>query len=501
MLASSTAVPAGASADALPADVRRAWLTTFVTLAALTAVRLVVGPLRGFGVDEAHYALYGVHLDWSYFDHPPMVGWLQGFALQFGDGLLALRAVPIALAFVTGCLVHALTRALFPSAAPRTATWAVLLVQLSPMAHLIALGALPESPLIVAGLVVALLCLRLARVVPGDRVGLGVWLLLGVALGLAGLSKYTAVMLLVTVALSPRLACWRTWVASPGPWLTALVGLVVTLPVWVWNLERGGMSLLYQMGHGVGDDGWSLEPLGVSLVGQLAAWSPALVVGGLGALWAHRRDAAPAWRVGRALVVPLLGVFAVASLRDEVLPHWTALGWIAAAPFAARGLVESPRPRLVGTSVVLGVVFFAVIHGALWRPVGPLRALVAPLEGWDEAAEIAVGHRAALASEGLDDPQLFVENWTHASRLAWAARPSPVVVLDRREDQFDLWFGAPRAGSAGVLVEWLDDLDELEERPSDLKRFDHAELLDEFPVEVAGAHVASFRFWRCEGHR
>jgi len=29
------------------------------------------------GGDEAHYALYGLMPDWSYFDHPPLIGWLQ----------------------------------------------------------------------------------------------------------------------------------------------------------------------------------------------------------------------------------------------------------------------------------------------------------------------------------------------------------------------------------------------------------------------------------------
>ena len=34
-------------------------------------------PLAGH---EAHYALYGYYLDWSYVvDHPPLVGWLQAF--------------------------------------------------------------------------------------------------------------------------------------------------------------------------------------------------------------------------------------------------------------------------------------------------------------------------------------------------------------------------------------------------------------------------------------
>jgi hypothetical protein len=47
----------------------------FITFIAI--VRIVLAPYVALGVDEAHYVLYGLHLDLSYFDHPPLVGWMQ----------------------------------------------------------------------------------------------------------------------------------------------------------------------------------------------------------------------------------------------------------------------------------------------------------------------------------------------------------------------------------------------------------------------------------------
>ena len=40
-------------------------------------LHLAMGALIDLSPDEAHYALYASHLDWSYYDHPPLVGWLQ----------------------------------------------------------------------------------------------------------------------------------------------------------------------------------------------------------------------------------------------------------------------------------------------------------------------------------------------------------------------------------------------------------------------------------------
>ena len=40
-------------------------------------LHLALATSIGLSPDEAHYALYGAHLDFSYFDHPGLVGWLQ----------------------------------------------------------------------------------------------------------------------------------------------------------------------------------------------------------------------------------------------------------------------------------------------------------------------------------------------------------------------------------------------------------------------------------------
>ena len=70
-----------------------AWLTqllrqrwVWAMLALGTGLHLALALAVNLSVDEAHYALYASHLDWSYFDHPPLVGWLQWPALQLEIG-------------------------------------------------------------------------------------------------------------------------------------------------------------------------------------------------------------------------------------------------------------------------------------------------------------------------------------------------------------------------------------------------------------------------------
>ena len=67
------------------------------------AVHLLLAFAFHLSPDETHYALYAVNIDWSYFDHPPMAGWLQwpfaklgglgGFGALVPDVLM--RVVPM----------------------------------------------------------------------------------------------------------------------------------------------------------------------------------------------------------------------------------------------------------------------------------------------------------------------------------------------------------------------------------------------------------------------
>ena len=63
-----------------------------ISLLLVTVIHFVFGFILGLSVDEAHYALYALHPDLSYFDHPPLVGWLQVLPvkLNWNDGWLRL---------------------------------------------------------------------------------------------------------------------------------------------------------------------------------------------------------------------------------------------------------------------------------------------------------------------------------------------------------------------------------------------------------------------------
>jgi len=60
-------------------------------------------PLTG---DEAYHYVWGKYLDFGYYDHPPMIGWLNHFTLYLGETKLILRAPTIIFGIIIGLALY-----------------------------------------------------------------------------------------------------------------------------------------------------------------------------------------------------------------------------------------------------------------------------------------------------------------------------------------------------------------------------------------------------------
>ena len=488
-------------------------------LASAALVHLALALGFHLSPDEAHYALYASHLDWSYFDHPPLVGWVQWPALMLGGHDLLMRVVPMACWLLAAVGVMLLTGELYPLTGSARA--AVLLMVLSPMPHLLGLALVPDTLLLPITCAVMWLCWRLCDATRLRRMSL--WLALGVCLGLAGLSKYTAVMLALGAALVLLWAHGIRLLALPGPWFAVLLAAVLITPVLGWNASHDWISFTYQLGHVAGAQEWRLSRVAVYLLVQLIVFGLLLLAGLVAAmrLKGTASEAAPV-QASPAPVFPVsplafcvcfglpsLLLFAFLSGRGSALPHWTAPAWLALMPPAAAGCVALWKRHRVALMVVGSVqaLTFTVLAGLMLSggvasekdaqaqsqpgqmldtaPVNPF----ADLHGWDAAA----GRGLALAqTQGVKT--LAVMNWTLANRIAWYARPLPVKVVQRHFDQFDLWFGTLVPGESVVLIDWslMSFVP-----PVGAKQFERCDALDQLPARRMGRQIAHFNFMLC----
>ena len=476
---------------------------TLLLIAATTLLRVVAAGNVGLSVDEAHYALYGFHPDWSYFDHPPMIGWLQAIALQFSASDLAMRVIPILLFAGTSWVLYRVTLTLFPKETPWLGFSSVALLQSGVIFQLIGMVMLPDTPLLLLGL---LLLWVLHGIVIEGRVRL--WLWLGVLLGLAALSKYTSITLLVTAVLA--LTMGKRWqqLRTPWPWLAIVVGSILIFPILYWNYRHGWISFLYQFHHGTGKSSWDWMRFFAAEGAQVLAYGPGMFIFGLLALVAGLKQ----WRVPGvwlclSFAVPVLLLFGMGAGYEMTLPHWTSLGWAGLAPLTAYWLHrhwQSVWVRIgVRSAIVYSVLVIAIIFSEFispWMPFGDNENPLRDLYGWPQAAQRAEQLRLKMSIEQTGNvPLLFTDNWTYASRLAWYGRPSPVQVTDARYDQFDIWFGSPQNGARGILVLWPEQ----HAVPSigGSGQFTSCTLRDSLPVSSHGHLISTFLFYACYGFR
>jgi 4-amino-4-deoxy-L-arabinose transferase-like glycosyltransferase len=479
---------------------RTRWL-----LALVCVLHALWGASLGLSVDEAHYALYAAHPALSYFDHPPLVGWLQWPLVALHAPTAVLRLLPGLLWLGTLLLVYRLALRLAPQRehAERAGCWALAVLLLAPLMHILGISLLPDTLLMFWSAALMLQTLRLMQAAPATEPGesLAQWLWLGVLLGLAGLSKYTAIFTAAAVALCLLSVYGLPLLRRPALWWATLLALAIVSPVAIWNAQNHWISFVYQARHGAGSS-WQGLHLARFLLLQLLAFGPLLCWGWVGA----RRVVAPLRLLLAFFAIPF-AVLAVLAGGGSSLPHWTAPAWVALAPFAGIGLARSGaggqgrlRRVLIGWQALACAGLPALMLSAgmpfMQGQAASAAASDAPnpfadLHGWDAAGARA---RALAAQYGLN--AVAVQNWTLASRVGWYARPLTVQVLEDRFDQFDLWAGKLPVGASALLLDWS----QLPyETPLGAHGFAQCTWLERQQVQRLGYALSYFDFYACSG--
>ena len=217
---------------------------TALTVLGLVVLRLVAAAWTPLTFDEAYYWMWSKHLAGGYYDHPPAVAFvIRAGTMIAGDTELGVRLVSILLALPMSFAVYRAAAILFGGI--RVAATATILLNVTLMAAVGTMIVTPDAPLLVAS---SFVLFFLAKVLETGRGAW--WLAVGVAIGAALLSKYTALFfgpaILIWLLAVPKL---RRWLISPWPYLGGLVALAVFAPVILWNADHQWVSFLKQFGR------------------------------------------------------------------------------------------------------------------------------------------------------------------------------------------------------------------------------------------------------------
>ena len=398
----------------------------------VAVLRLLISPYVGFGVDEAHYVLYALNLDWSYFDHPPLVGWVQYiFTSLFGLNEFGARISAVLIGFLSSLFLYKLLYQIDNSA--NKAFIGVLALYASFIFNALFLMLMPDTLLFLFIIPIIFSVIELER-----YNSLKNWIILGTLLGLAGLSKYTAILFVVPIVLYVFIKRRYELFYNPKIIFTILIALVIISPVIFWNIQHNWISFTYQSSHVVGSNHIHWSGFFKSLAAQLGAYNPFLVPLAFYGLYRAFRSSNDTLFLTALFGLTLIIFFTYASLYKTALPHWSALFYMLFIPIGSYYIFEKSKKYLI-FAIVFGLLLSTIAYAELvfkFIPQPDYKSLHRDIYGWDT---IMKRTNAVLKEQHGD--ALAVTNWTLASRAMFYDHKydSKVYLIDKRKDQFDLW--------------------------------------------------------------
>jgi membrane-associated phospholipid phosphatase len=354
--------------------------------------------------DEAYQWVWSKHPALSYYSKPPGIAFIQlaGTSL-FGDSAFGVRFFSPLFAAITSLM---LLRFLAREAGARPSFWLLLAATATPLLGLGTILMTIDPPLVLCWTWAMLAGWRAMQPDGKTRD----WLIVGLAMGLGFLCKYTALYELLCFVIF--FVFWppaRIHLRKAGPWLALLVIAFCTLPVVIWNARHGWITIHHVAGNAGLNGQWhpTLRHFTDFVLQEFGLLNPVFFIGALWAMiafWKFRRER-PLWLYLFCLGAPVFLGHLLYSLHSRILPNWIA-------------------PAILPMFCLM-VVFWdeKIRNGSRWvKPV-----LAAGLTLGLAAIAIMyqsnfIGRLAGAPLPGEKDPLRRVRAWTVEARLVEAER-------------------------------------------------------------------------------
>ena len=383
-------------------------------LAAWWVLNLLQAAFTGLADDEAYYWYFSQHLDWGYFDHPPMVAllvWLSSWL----PGTLDIRFFSTLLQPLYLLLFWQIIK---PSEATRRdALLYVLLCFSQPLLQLYGFLAVPDAPLMFF-MVAFLWAHKRFR----ENVTLPNAILMGVAVALLGYSKYHGALVVLLVLLSD-LRLFRRWQL----YVAGFTALLLFLPHLWWQYTHDWVSFGY---HLSGRNAWAykynytLEYIAL----LLCIFNPLWLYHYWRGIADSRRNGVPLRNAFLLLAAGFVLFFLLSTVRGPVQPQWVLP---VVLPLTAMLFYAARQSRYVRTAaIVVAVLFVAVRVLAVANPTGLKGELWQQERIYSQIADVAG-----------DRPVVFMQNYTAPAKYSYytgkTAYCSPYFFTRHSQWQYD----------------------------------------------------------------
>lgn len=441
--------------------------------ALVVALHLLAVNEYGVFRDELYYLACGRHLAWGYVDHPPVVAVMARAAGVFGDSLLAIRIIPIALSGVLVFLAGAMARRLGGGGFAQGL--AAVLVSLAPhflfVFHILSMNS-AEVTLWALGAWLLLVALQSER--------RWAWLALGVTAGIGLLTKHSMAVFGIGVLAGLVATGARAVLRTPWPWIAAGIAAAIFAPHVIWQAAHGWPTVEFienaQRFKITEQSPVSFVREVVLMMGPLAL--PVWLAGWWG-LAGGRFG-----REGRVLGVCALVVMVVFLAQQSkpyyVTPVWPVLfaagavtfervtqarrgvRFAGAAVLAAGGAIVAPLalPVLpVGTYLAYSRWLGLTPASQERQTPGLLPQHFADMHGWDGLAREVSRVYGSLPEHERATARVFAQNYGEAGAIEYFASRYPLPAAISPHNSYWYWGPGPDGGTLIVIGGDREDME------------------------------------------
>jgi len=379
-------------------------------------INLLQGLFTEIHADEAYYALFGEHLAWGYFDHPPMVALMTYLSSLLFSGALGVRFFTVVASCLTLLILWKIATA--DDGAGGSCLLFFTLACSIVIFNLYGFVTTPDASLLLFSALFLLIYQRYLEEKTWSQA-----LLMGLLMACMVYSKYHAFLLLGLIVLS------NLRLLKDGKfWVACLVALVLLMPHILWQIHADFPSLKYHLSQRSEPFRWSyfLE----YLPNQLLVFNPFTFGAVVYVLWASK----PQHVFERGLHFILIGFFLffwLMTFRGHVEPHWTAVCFIPAVVLVYRkALVDEKLWKYIRRFVLPSLLLVAFVRVALLTPLSASFGFYGKASRY-RAIESVAGERPVVFQGSFQHPALYhYFTGKESSTLRW---------YYDRATQYDLW--------------------------------------------------------------
>ena len=363
--------------------------------------------------DEGYYWFYAQHLQWGYYDHPPMVAALIKLGSAILPGELGVRFFNVVLSTAGLALFFSLLPSKYKC---RQRTYLVLLS--APLLHYLTFLVFPDGPLLFFSLLFLVCYKNFLR-----KKSLATAGFLGLSLALMAYSKYHgALVLLFTIMANPKL------LKSGYFYISLLVAALLFAPHLWWQYREGFPTLKYHLSGRTGE--WSFRHVGEYVSQQVFAIGPGLI---FLPFVCRAKDVFE--RTLKFIIIGTFLFFLLGSFKTFVHFHWTSIALYPLLYFAVGYYNQPQKTKLFRWLLLPFVVLFFLARFLLMVPL---------IQGMHVGEDYYHGRKQwakEIAAVAGDKPVFMPNNLREASLYSYYSGRMGVTLYNRPEkkSQYELW--------------------------------------------------------------